>query len=64
MHPDTPKGPREGREPAPRQRRTPDADMQPEDAGTPESQPAAEGTPAESAIRQQGKTEPETGGRR
>jgi hypothetical protein len=63
MHPDTPKKPQEGREPAPQQRRTPDADMQAEDAGTTESQPAVTGTPAESAMKQQSKTEHESGGR-
>ncbi|MBA2964048.1 MULTISPECIES: hypothetical protein [Ramlibacter] len=64
MHPDKPKAPREGRQPAPQQRGTPDTDMQPEDAGTPESQPAAAGTPAESTLKQQDKNDTETGSRR
>jgi hypothetical protein len=57
MQPDTPKNTPQQRE----QRPTPDADMQPEDSGTPESQPGASGTPAESAMKQQSKTEHESG---
>ena len=44
--------------------RTPGTDMQPEDAGTPESgQPEGRGTPAEPAIKQTGKTDSESGNR-
>jgi hypothetical protein len=45
-------------------KRTPGTDMQPEDAGTPESgQPEGRGTPAEPAMKQTSKTDSETGGR-
>jgi hypothetical protein len=64
MHPDTPKKPQEDRPAASRQRATPDADMQPEDAGTAESQPAAASTPVQPAMKQQSKTEHESGSSR
>jgi hypothetical protein len=57
----------QGREPQDEaNRRTPNADMQAEDAGTPESgaeDRAGSGTPAEAAMKQTGKTGPETGNR-
>ncbi|RYZ01536.1 MAG: hypothetical protein EOO24_15010 [Comamonadaceae bacterium] len=61
MPKDTPQGPREGREPAPRTTRTPDTDLQPEDTGTAASQPSTGGTPAQAAMKQQSKTEHESG---
>jgi hypothetical protein len=57
---DRPEPPKEPAQP----RRTPSTDMQPEDAGTPESgQPEGRGTPTEPAIKQTGKTDSESGGR-
>lgn len=45
-------------------RRTPGTDMQPEDAGTPESgQPEGRGTPAQPAMKETGKTDEESGSR-
>ena len=38
---------------------TPNTDMQPEDAGTPESGNTGRGTAAEDALKQTGKTRPE-----
>lgn len=43
--------------------KTPAADMQPEDAGTPESGNANRGTAAEKAMKQTSKTDAERGSR-
>jgi hypothetical protein len=43
---------------------TPSTDMQPEDAGTPESGNSGRGTAAESAMKQTSKTSNETGSKR
>jgi hypothetical protein len=62
MQPD-PKPGRDERQEQPA--RTPNADMQADDAGTPDSQPGeAGGTAAESAMKQEHKTDAEGGDRR
>lgn len=43
---------------------TPSTDMQPEDAGTPESGNSGRGTAAEPELKQVGKTPAETGSKR
>lgn len=45
-------------------RQTPSTDLQPEDAGTPESGSAGRGTAAESAMKQTSKTDRESGSKR
>jgi len=71
MHPDPSSGPRRDNETPPR---TPNTDMQPEDAGTPDSgvpEPGrggaadpGRGTPAEPGMKQTDKTDDESGSRR
>jgi hypothetical protein len=45
-------------------KKTPNTDMQPEDAGTPESGNTGRGTAAEDAMKQTSKTDSEGGGKR
>jgi len=60
MPDDRPQPPKEPVRPRP----TPGTDMQPDDAGTPDSgQPEGRGTPAEPAMKQTSKTESESGSR-
>ena len=44
--------------------KTPNTDMQPEDAGTPESGNTGRGTAAEGVMKQTSKTKPESGTKR
>jgi hypothetical protein len=64
---DSPSGGREAptaREVDPRDKKTPNTDMQPEDAGTPESGNTGRGTAAEGAMKQTSKTPAESGTKR
>ena len=47
-----------------RNKQTPSTDIQPEDAGTPESGSSGRGTAAEAAMKQTSKTGAERGGKR
>jgi hypothetical protein len=47
-----------------RNKKTPNTDMQPEDAGTPESGVTGRGTAAEGAMKQTSKSKSESGGKR
>jgi len=64
MHPEPTSGGAGAPEPPPR---TPNTDLQPEDAGTPESgaqEDGARGNAADKALKQTDKTDPEAGGPR